>query len=363
MMGSEGAWSENQLAPITQKFNINGTGTLFYPTPSPNPAIWFETNSGNPYICSTYLNNFCGNSPDASEDGCSKFSDFQIQVATGQYVSTIYDPVINYTIQHDMLSKAWRNSSVVSNSGLTTWWQANQGSNVGLLARQNHLGRNLFRFDSTERATIDQCLAQIQGLRAQYRQLDSLLEAGYADPQIQIDMNWVLNELCKQDSILILTHSSQRIDDIALLAQLESINNSIAANGEPAINEQLVNGHQYSIWYSQPDTLANYDYLALRVIAEKCPAESGNSVFAARNLLNNYGLYYETNDTNCGDLERNGGQTPLEPKRLMAYPNPNNGTVFISYHIEKPTIVTIFQYSVKSLAAHLGSYAAILPRL
>jgi uncharacterized repeat protein (TIGR01451 family) len=345
-MGLEGAIHDNPPVAQNQKIKIHNTTFPNYPSPNPNPSGWFETNSGTPFFCNTGgINNLCGFELDPPEGYRENFSDFQKQVAQGAYTSPEHDVVVNYTIRHDMLTQIWQDPARATLSNLQSWWQTNQPSDVGQLAYVTTLSHQLGQLNATEQAATSVNRHSRDSLLVERHIVDSLINHNGSTQSLLTQRENIATQLASLANDLDLIRANQRIDDLNLLADLQSTNAAITPLGVPAENQSQVNAIWYN-WIENPiDTFTNSQTNTLQSIAEQCPMEGGNAVFMARSMLYRIGYSFQHNDSICSVSDRSDGQYVADNKTsplLLICPNPSHdGQVTIKYQVAKPAVLII----------------------
>jgi hypothetical protein len=138
-----------------------------------------------------------------------------------------------------------------------------------------------------------------------------------------------------------------------------STNNSIMPNNIVEQNQQNVNGLILKRLLYIGYTYTTADIISLNSIAYQCPIAGGTAVYQARNMLMVLADHViEFTDT-CDDVSNNpivikNKHSDKENEEFKIYPNPNNGTMTLQYHINQADIAVIqlFDISGKKVETH-----------
>ncbi|PHI18884.1 hypothetical protein CEQ90_15695 [Lewinellaceae bacterium SD302] len=189
----------------------------------------------------------------------------------------------------------------------------------------------LFRLDSIDQADYD---LSIQRIRDFSDSLSSSQEALYY-ATTAADSLVLLNQL---DS---LTRELETEYDYAFFAGLDStvaarvpgleaLNNALTTDSLFKTNRQSVNTHTFTYLTSGKLGLSQSAINDLKVIADQCPLNGGQAVYAARSLVNIVeGPSYFNDSLACAIVPENLPVKEPQKGSALVYPNPTDGLVVL----------------------------------
>lgn len=141
----------------------------------------------------------------------------------------------------------------------------------------------------------------------------------------------------------LMTADTVLSDSTGLLlpGALSSITSVVPASNVES-NMQTVSSIYLNSVINQNDSLTVTQLNTLRVLANKCPFQDGSAVYDARALLVAYDGVTLYNDS-CYSERRDNAERRMKKSisdtaqniNITIYPNPNNGSFTINYHLEK----------------------------